>query len=424
LSAVDRTSGPFVRLEGVSKRYVKYDDLPLLISRLKFRAKNKKTFLWALKDVSLDVKAGETVGVIGRNGSGKSTMLRMLAGVTAPTKGTVAVRGRVAPLIAVGVGFHPELTGRENVYVNGTILGLNRKEIDARFDDIVAFAEIEEFIDTPVKFYSSGMFVRLGFSVAVAANPEVLLVDEVLAVGDFAFQQKCFDRMAEIQSQGTIVLVVSHNIAAIRRLCQRVMVLHYGEARFSGSIEDGISVYHELLSPQYALGAEGKRPAVELSGLQMLDSNGVRTAHVTAGDDVLFRFEARFLRDVEAATFSVGVRSDAGQLVYSESTYRTGRRRFAEGECAVFEARVPMRVTTGSYIVRVSVAWGDDPSERLSALPINFFVSGRAGPRGLADLGATLNVDGGTLLTSPAGGRDPLADDRPAVETPPEPEPV
>jgi ABC-type polysaccharide/polyol phosphate transport system ATPase subunit len=422
VSAVHPSSAPLVRLEDVSKRYVKYDDVPLLLSRLKFRAKNKKTFLWALKDVSLDVGPGETVGVIGRNGSGKSTMLRMLAGVTAPTLGTVTVQGRVAPLIAVGVGFHPELTGRENVYVNGSILGLSRKEIDAKFDDIVAFAEIEDFIDTPVKFYSSGMFVRLGFSVAVAANPEVLLVDEVLAVGDFAFQQKCFDRMAEIQAQGTIVLVVSHNITAIRRLCQRVMVLHYGESRFTGSVEEGISIYHELLSPQYAITAQAGGAPIELSRMQMLDGDGAPTAHARAGEDVILRIEARFLRAVEEATFSVSLRTESGQLVYSESTYRTGRRRFAAGETATFEARLPLRITTGSYVARTSVAWGNDPSERLSPLPLNFFVSGRAGPRGFADLGATLNVAGGTLLTPSPNGHDPLEDERilPAPSAEPE----
>ena len=214
---------PAVRLSGVSKRYVKFDDVPLLVTRLRFRAKNKRTHLWALRDVDLEVGPGETVGVIGRNGFGKSTMLRILAGVTAPTTGVVSVAGRVAPLISVGVGFHPELTGRENVYVNGTILGMSRKDIDRRFDDIVEFSEVGDFIDTPVKFYSSGMFVRLGFSVAVASSPDVLLLDEVLAVGDFAFQQKCFERIGEIQKQGTIVLMVSHNIDAVRRLCSRVL---------------------------------------------------------------------------------------------------------------------------------------------------------------------------------------------------------
>jgi len=397
-----------VKLTDVSKRYVKYDDLPLLLSRLRFRAKDKRTFLWALKHIDVEVKPGETFGVIGRNGSGKSTMLRMLAGVTAPTLGTVAVRGRVAPLISVGVGFHPELTGRENVYVNGTILGMSRAEITRRFDEMVAFAEIEEFIDTPVKFYSSGMFVRLGFSVAVASDPEVLLVDEVLAVGDFAFQQKCFDRMAKIQSRGTIVIVVSHNISAIRRLCTRVMLLHDGETRFTGGVEDGISIYHELLSPQYSRGSMADHSPIELSGLELIDSEGRRTAHIQAGEDVVFRMRARFLRDVDEATFTVTLRTEDGQLVYSESTYRNGRRRFLAGEQATFEARVPLRVTTGSYIARAGAAWGDQLGERIAALPLNFFASGRPGTRGIADLGATLTVEGGSPAAARSiAGREP-----------------
>src|SRR5207302_5234688 len=194
-----------------------------------------------------EVQSGECIGVIGRNGSGKSTLLQMVAGVTSPTEGTVRVRGRIAPLVSVGVGFHPELTGRENVYVNGTILGLTRAEIDRRFDSILDFSGIHAFIDTPVKFYSSGMFVRLGFAVAVEATPDVLLVDEVLAVGDVAFQLKCFRRMAEIREQGTTVVVVSHNLNAIRQLCDRALVLHDGTMRHDGDVDDGIGIYHSLL---------------------------------------------------------------------------------------------------------------------------------------------------------------------------------
>jgi ABC-type polysaccharide/polyol phosphate transport system ATPase subunit len=390
---------PAVRLAGVGKRYIKFEDVPLLVTRLRFRAKNKRTDLWALRDVDLEVGPGETVGVIGRNGSGKSTMLRILAGVTAPTTGVVSVTGRVAPLISVGVGFHPELTGRENVYVNGTILGMSRREIDRRFDGIVDFAEVGDFIDTPVKFYSSGMFVRLGFSVAVASSPEVLLIDEVLAVGDFAFQQKCFERIAEIQQQGTIALMVSHNIDAVRRLCSRVLVLHYGDPRFLGSVEDGISLYHELLTPQQGPAADSGAP-VQIAEVRVMDAQRRSTAQVTSGDEVVLDMRATFLRDVDAATFSVSIRSESGQLVYSESTYREGRRRFAAGETATFEARIPIKVTTGSYMARLGVAWGDAVEERLASPPLSFFVRGRPGAWGVADLGADLSVDGGAPSTA------------------------
>ena len=406
-----KNGGPFLKLQDVSKRYVKYDDVPLLVSRLKFRAKNKRSHLWALRHVDLDVSAGETVGIIGRNGSGKSTMLRMLAGVTAPTKGTVSVRGRVSPLISVGVGFHPELTGRENVYVNGAILGMTRREIDRRFDDIIDFSEIAEFVDTPVKFYSSGMFVRLGFSVAVAASPDILLVDEVLAVGDFAFQQKCFDRMAEIQAQGTIVLLVTHNISGVRKLCKRVMVLHDGEPQFTGDIERGISKYHELLSPRYERRVDSDSEVVEMSSLQMLVPDGSPAAYVASGDEVVFRLEVTFLRDVEEGTFNVGVRSDGGQLVYTESTYRNGRRRFTAGEKVRFDARVRLKLTSGSYWARAGVAWGEDRTERKATLPLTFFVSGRPGPFGIADLGEGLTVEGGTpIVTTRADGQGSGAD--------------
>ena len=236
-----------IELAGVGKRYVKYHDAPMLAHALvKLAARSRRDELWALRGIDIAVAEGECVGVIGRNGSGKSTMLQLLGGITAPTEGVVTVRGRVAPLISVGVGFHPELTGRDNVFLNGTILGMTRRQIERRFDSIVDFAEIEDFIDTPVKFYSSGMQVRLGFAVAVQADPNVLLVDEVLAVGDFAFQMKCLRRIDEIRSGGASVLLVSHNLPMVERLCRRSMVLHDGTSRFDGPTSDAIATLHSL----------------------------------------------------------------------------------------------------------------------------------------------------------------------------------
>ncbi|HVT77699.1 MAG TPA: ABC transporter ATP-binding protein, partial [Acidimicrobiales bacterium] len=241
---------PLISLADAGKRYTKFEDAPMLVSALRFRARTTRSHLWAVRHVDLDVAPGECVGVIGRNGSGKSTLLQMLAGVTAPSEGRVSVRGKVAPLISVGVGFHPELTGRENVYVNAAILGLSRAEVDARLDDIIDFADVTGFVDTPVKFYSSGMFVRLGFAVAINVNPQVLLIDEVLAVGDLAFQMKCFDKMAEIRDSGATVVVVSHNLNAVRRMCDHTMVLHNGAQRFYGATADAISLYHQLLGEE------------------------------------------------------------------------------------------------------------------------------------------------------------------------------
>ena len=198
---------------------------------------------WALRDVSFEVKPGEVVGIIGRNGSGKSTLLKILSQITAPTTGRVELHGRVASLLEVGTGFHPELSGRENVFLNGAILGMTKPEIRRKFDEIVAFAEIEKFIDTPVKRYSSGMYVRLAFAVAAHLEPEILIVDEVLAVGDIDFQKKCLGKMGEVASRGRTVMFVSHNMLAVQKLCYRCIFLGAGLLRSSGSVSDVVDDY-------------------------------------------------------------------------------------------------------------------------------------------------------------------------------------
>ncbi len=202
----------------------------------------------ALNDVSFEVKRGEVLGIIGRNGAGKSTLLKILSEVTSPTKGTVKIKGRVASLLEVGTGFHPELTGRENVYLNGAILGMSKKETDNKFDEIVAFAELEKFIDTPVKRYSSGMYVRLAFAVAAHLEPEILIVDEVLAVGDASFQKKCLGKMGEVSKEGRTVLFVSHNLNAIEHLCCSVLAIDKGRIRQYG--KDVYSVIKEYVFNQ------------------------------------------------------------------------------------------------------------------------------------------------------------------------------
>ena len=198
---------------------------------------------WALKDISFDIKRGEVTGVIGPNGAGKSTLLKILSRITEPSEGRVTITGRVASLLEVGTGFHPELTGRENIFLNGAILGMTKKEIKGKFDEIVAFAEIEKFLDTPVKRYSSGMYVRLAFAVAAHLEPEILIVDEVLAVGDAQFQKKCLGKMQDVSQQGRTVLIVSHNMAMIRSLCSRTIVLSGGSVACDGDVDDGIQQY-------------------------------------------------------------------------------------------------------------------------------------------------------------------------------------
>ena len=197
--------------------------------------------IWALRDVSFEVKRGEVLGIIGKNGAGKSTLLKILTRITEPTSGRAIMRGRVSSLLEVGTGFHPELTGRENTYLNGAILGMKKTEIDRKFDEIVAFAEIEKFIDTPVKRYSSGMYVRLAFAVAAHLDPEILLVDEVLAVGDVAFQRKCTGKMGDVASEGRTVLVVSHSMSTVKALCPKAILLEAGEIRMFGGADAVVS---------------------------------------------------------------------------------------------------------------------------------------------------------------------------------------
>ncbi len=247
-----------VSVRGLSKRYrlgtsaAAYgrltesisDGIGNLFSRGKRHTKlRSREYLWALRDVSFDIGEGEVVGIIGRNGAGKTTLLKVLSRITEPTSGQARVRGRVGALLEVGAGFHYELTGRENVFLNGAILGMRRREIYKRFDDIVAFAEVEPFIDTPVKRYSSGMVVRLAFAVAAHLDPDVLVVDEVLAVGDAAFQKKCLGRMGEVGTSGRTILFVSHNMGSIRSLCQRALVLDSGGVVFDGSAGDAVATY-------------------------------------------------------------------------------------------------------------------------------------------------------------------------------------
>jgi lipopolysaccharide transport system ATP-binding protein len=219
---------------------------------------------WALKDVSFEVKQGDVVGIIGRNGAGKSTLLKILSRITEPTEGRIRIKGRVASLLEVGTGFHPELTGRENVYLNGAILGMSRAEIKAKFDEIVAFSEVEKFLDTPVKRYSSGMYVRLAFAVAAHLQPEILIVDEVLAVGDADFQKKCLGKMHDVATGGRTVLFVSHNMAAVRNLCQRAMLLSQGRLAILADVSECIAAYDNSTSRSH--GSTWTRPPTLASG--------------------------------------------------------------------------------------------------------------------------------------------------------------
>ena len=245
---------------------------------------------WALKDVSFEIKRGDRVGIIGRNGAGKSTLLKILSRITEPTTGRIALKGRVASLLEVGTGFHPELTGRENIFLNGAILGMSRVEIKKKFDEIVAFAEVEKFLDTPVKRYSSGMYVRLAFAVAAHLEPEILVVDEVLAVGDAAFQKKCLGKMEDVGKQGRTVLFVSHNMAAVEKLCQCGIVLHQGNVKYVGSQTEAITQYltsfsEGLVSVRERRDRRGSGE-VKVVGIEVKDIDGNVLDVVASGQDI------------------------------------------------------------------------------------------------------------------------------------------
>ena len=254
-----------IRAEGLGKRYrlgtggsykTLREFLPGLVSGAVKRVRSagaeasKPESFWALRDVSFDVNHGDVVGVIGWNGAGKSTLLKIFSRITWPTEGRAAIHGRIGSLLEVGTGFHPELTGRENIFLNGAIMGMRRHEIASKFDEIVTFAEVDKFIDTPVKHYSSGMYVRLAFAIAAHLEPEILIVDEVLAVGDLAFQQKCLGKMSEVSRGGRTILFVSHNMAVVEKLCQRAIVLHHGRIAYEGKTADAIHHYlNSTLAP-------------------------------------------------------------------------------------------------------------------------------------------------------------------------------
>ncbi|HVY10648.1 MAG TPA: ABC transporter ATP-binding protein [Mycobacteriales bacterium] len=392
---------PVISLRGVSKRYVKYDDQPMLVNALRLRARSKRSTLLALDDIDLDVQPGESVGVLGRNGAGKSTLLQLLCGVTAPSSGVVSVRGKVAPLISVGVGFHPELTGRENVYVNGTILGMTNAEIDRRLDAIVDFAEVQDFIDTPVKFYSSGMFVRLGFSVAVAADPDVLLVDEVLAVGDFAFQLKCFDRMREIRAQGTTIVVVSHNINVIRGFCDRALVMSRGHKVFDGATFDAISEFYtvvgsEAMEDQYGVADLASHGATIESLTLHNAKTGDAVLHYDSGDEVILRLRVKATTKIANPVMGMTITTEAGTVVYSDTNLMEPFASLAEGEVADYETRLSLTLPSGGYFATASLHTAEGGHSVLlgRAVPVTFYVSGRALASGVADLGGTFRQAG------------------------------
>ncbi len=281
-----------------------------------FNLNNQTEEFWALKDISFKVSCGERVGIIGRNGAGKSTLLKLLSRITDVTDGSIKIKGRVASLLEVGTGFHPELTGRENIFLNAAILGMSKKETKEKFQQIVDFAEIEAFLDTPVKRYSSGMYVRLAFSVAAHLDPDILIVDEVLAVGDAAFQAKCLSKMEEKQSEGRTILFVSHNIGAIQNFCTRAIVLNRGEIYFDGETKDAIHAYLESISLNQELTKSDFvgpwSSIVQIQNFKVNDASGM--ALIRPSEDVTFTMLGTAIEHIEKIRFSVAIMKDGIRL--------------------------------------------------------------------------------------------------------------
>src|SRR5271169_6087833 len=313
-----------IHVEGLGKRYrvgerERYLALRDLITRA-FRApfsrngaRRSMDYLWALRDVSLDVKRGEVVGLIGRNAAGKTTLLKLLSRITRPTSGFGEIHGRVGSLLEVGTGFHPELTGRENIYLSGAILGMRKREIDRKKDAIVAFAEIERFLDTPLKHYSSGMQMRLAFAVAAHREPEILLVDEVLAVGDIEFQKKCLGKMQDISKSGRTIVFVSHQMGQIRRLCQRVLWVDGGQIREEGPTGKVIAAYEEA-SMRAAQGAAGANVAGVFLGWELASGGNILQDGLR---EITFSFLVNVKEPIRRGHFGLHIYNDATALVAS-----------------------------------------------------------------------------------------------------------
>lgn len=284
-------------------------------------ARGTSNIFWALKNVSFEIKRGEIVGIIGRNGAGKSTLLKILSRITEPSEGRVRIRGRVGSLLEVGTGFHPELSGRENIFLNGAILGMKKTEIERKFDEIVAFAEVGKFIDTPVKHYSSGMYLRLAFAVAAHLEPEILLVDEVLAVGDAAFQKKCLGKMGDIAGQGRTVLFVSHNMPAVRTLCHRAILLDQGQIEAEGEADSVVRSYLQGESQSSRrVWKDEARPgnrSCRLNSVRLLDENGNEAASIHISEDMFVEIDYEVIESGASVAFSLILFESEGYSLFA-----------------------------------------------------------------------------------------------------------
>jgi ABC-2 type transport system ATP-binding protein len=356
-----------VAVTGVSQRFLRNPAVSRSLKRTIIRRERERDeWFWALQDVTMNAHPGEAVAVIGQNGSGKSTLLKLLAGIFRPTEGVVALGGTVSSLLELGAGFHPEFTGRENVYLNGAIFGLSSSYIDQHIDEILDFAEIAAFADQPVRTYSSGMFLRLGFSVAMHVNPDVLLLDEVFAVGDEAFSKKCYGRIFDFKRAGRTIVFVSHDLASVEMLCDRALLLEHGRVEAEGGVEEVVRAYHRRLagrtvSARSAQAQEYDRPGgAEVLAAKIVDNAGNDTDIVLEGHSVLFTVDLVINADAPGARVTVVFRDAPGKVFAG----RTGRLDLQAGQVNTINlvvTKIPFR--EGRFTVDVVVTNGDGSSE-------------------------------------------------------------
>ena len=407
-----------IEIDGVSKRFRLYQEQVQSLKERVIRGRIPHEDFWALRDVSFEVKQGETVGLLGHNGSGKSTLLKCVAGIQRPTSGRIVVGGRMAALLELGAGFHPELTGRENVYLNGSILGLSKAEITRVFDDIVAFAEIEQFIDNQVKHFSSGMYARLGFAVAVNVDPDLLVIDEVLSVGDEAFQRKCINRIKRFQTEGRTILFVTHAADLVRQICDRAVVLDHGEMVIDA--EPGIAVrafretllHREGVEGDDAAGADVRTddPDPERRGTLKIRITGVDVeypgagrAHLLPGERLVVRVRYSAAEAVDEAVFGVAVHDIKGDHLFGTNTelVRLGVSvPVGDGEVAFVFDSVPL--LDGTYFLTLGAhAPGGEPVYDWSEQRHSFEVVNPGRTPGLVDLRPRIEVRGASATPLP-----------------------
>jgi ABC-2 type transport system ATP-binding protein len=346
-----------IQVRDVSKRFRLYREKPTSLKARILAGRTRAEDLWALRDVTFDVAEGETFALIGHNGSGKSTMLKVIAGILRPSAGTVRQQGRIAALLELGAGFHPELTGRENVYLNASFLGLSRRETDRVFDEIVRFAELEDFMGMAVKFYSSGMLVRLGFAVAVHVDPEILLIDEVLAVGDESFQARCLDRVRTFQREGRTIVLVSHALDQVRQLCDRAVMLDHGRVHAHGSPDDVVRQMRlTILKHDLEFAHEEGSKEVEIVAARLLRDAAPLEGALHPGETLELQVDLEAHEPVDDPVVSFALHDGANNFVYGSDTAHEGLALGAlDGRRRVTFKLGPLPFTGGKYWVTLGV---------------------------------------------------------------------